>query len=173
MLQRLLTYHEVMPNFLDFLGVFQRHEKPRHIRFSSFRDQDLVSSNQPNLMELLKLGRSGRQYQICYNLKSVEQFENKWSVRQAAAHHQFDFKNGNTLWMFAQGHWDLQGQLNAMISPTWVPGDRGLKFDSIQDCFRSTFTIHQMFIEWSNRKWKEYLASIEDDVEALVSICII
>jgi hypothetical protein len=157
-----------MPNYLDFLGVFGKQERPRHIRFSSFREQDLVSRNPPASLDLPRFGRNGCQYQLCFNLKSVALFKGEWTVRQAATHHQFDFKNGNTLWIFAQGHWDLKDQINAMTD-MWCPGDHGLQFNTTADCFRSTFTIHRLFFEWSNTNWGEYLASIEDDVETLVS----
>jgi len=63
MLQRLLTYHQVMYNFIDFIGVFGMQESPKDIRFSSFREQVSVSGPIREL-ELPTLGRTGHQYQI-------------------------------------------------------------------------------------------------------------
>jgi hypothetical protein len=170
MLKRLLSFHQVMPSILDFIGVFGIQEKPRHIQFSSFREQDLVS-RAPRELKSDRLERSAKQYQMCYNLKSVlfNDADGSWSDVQAAAYHQFDVESGKSLWMFVQGHWDMKERISLMTLDSWKPGEHGLKFDSKADCLRSTFRIHLMFCEWSMEKWNERLAWIEDRVETTVS----
>src|SRR4051812_6406937 len=70
MLTRILSYHQVMPSYLDFMAVFGRQSDARDLRFSGFREQTLFSN--PSLMPSEPgLGRSGVQFQLCYNLKSV------------------------------------------------------------------------------------------------------
>jgi hypothetical protein len=170
MLKRLLSYHQVMPSVLDFISVFGLQAKPRHIQFSSFREQDLVS-RAPGELNISTLDRSGKQYQMCYNLKSVllNDADNTWSVVQAAAYHQFDFEKGAALWMFIQGHWDMRDRISSMTQGSWKPGDHGLNFETKADSFRSTFRIQLSFCEWSMENWSEHLAWIEDEVETRVS----
>ena len=71
MLARILSYHQVMPGYLDFISVFGIQSRPRDLRFSGFHEQTMLSNSRQGQMEL-DLGRSGRQYQLCYNLKTVE-----------------------------------------------------------------------------------------------------
>jgi hypothetical protein len=170
MLRRLLSFHQIMPNILDFISVFGVQAKPRHIQFSSFREQNLVSRRVDEL-EIPHLARSGRQYQICYNLKSVifdAEFK-QWNVAQAAAYHQFDCQTARTLWIFVQGEWDMRDRISSMTQDSWKPGDHGLNFQNGPDCFMSTIQIHLSFCEWAMESWTEHLAQIEDHVETLVS----
>jgi hypothetical protein len=160
-----------MPSILDFISVFGHQQKSRHIQFSSFREQDLVSRT-PAELKISSLERSGKQYQICFNLKSAlfNDENQSWSVVQAAAYHQFDCESGTALWMFVQGHWDMKNRISSMTPDSWKPGDHGLKFDTNADCFRSTFRIHLSYCEWSMENWNERLAWIEDQVEIAVSL---
>ncbi|OXV12074.1 hypothetical protein Egran_00165 [Elaphomyces granulatus] len=163
MLNRLLTYHQVMPNFLDFLSVFGVQEKPRDIRFSSFRGQDLTSKFS-RALAIWSLGRSGKHYQMCYNLKSVNLIQpGTWSIRQAAIHHQFDSKSGNSLWIFAQGHWDIKDRISVMLGSKKRPED--CDFSSVANCLRSSLAVHLLMCEWSMENWRQYLQHLEDNVE--------
>jgi len=161
MLTRLFSYCQVMHSFLDFISVFGLQEKPRDIRFSSFREQNLVSRPDPSLASPI-LGRSERQYQLCYNLKSVGRYEKSWSTRQAAIYHQFDV-NGNAVWIITQGHWDIKDRIADM---TGVRGrERDRKFGKVFECFRSSLSVHLLLCEWSIENWRFYLQSLEDSIE--------
>src|SRR6187402_2626297 len=110
MLLRILRYHQVMPGYLDFMAVFGSQNENRDLRFSGFREQTSITKPS-RALEMRNLGRSGRQFQLCYNLKAVackslpgtDLSEQQWSVRQAAIHHQFDVEEGTTLWIVTQG----------------------------------------------------------------------
>jgi len=162
MLTRLFSYYQVTHNYLDFISVFGLQEKPRDIRFSSFREQNLVSRPDPNL-DFPSLGRSGQRYQLCYNLKSVNRYEKSWSPRQAAIHHQFDVKNGNTLWIITQGHWDLKDRVADMTGIKGREKDR--TFGTVSECFRASLSVHLLLCEWSIENWRFYLQSLEDSIE--------
>src|ERR1700722_813047 len=72
MLLRILSYHQVMPAYLDFISVFGSQDDPKDLRFSGFREQTLISKGDKiRGPEVTSLGRSGRQIQLCYNLKAV------------------------------------------------------------------------------------------------------
>jgi len=72
MLSIILTYHQVMPAYLDFVFAFGAQSDPRDLRFSGFQEQTMLKTPQPGI-EIPELGRSGRQFQLCYNLKGVKQ----------------------------------------------------------------------------------------------------
>ena len=109
MLLRLLSFHQVMPVYLDFLSVFGSQNEARDLRFSGFREQVALSIT--HRASIPELGRSGRQFQLSYNLKAVAcksalgiaLTEQQWSIRQAAIHHQFDVESGLSLWIITQG----------------------------------------------------------------------
>ncbi|KAH7171386.1 hypothetical protein EDB81DRAFT_778366 [Dactylonectria macrodidyma] len=109
MLTEILTFHQVSPDYLEFLFIFGLKSDPRDLRFSSFREQ---TSLRPECRSLgiESLARSGRQYQLSYNLKGVtakyrdseNPLKNEYSIRPAAFYHRFDVENGNALWMVSQ-----------------------------------------------------------------------
>ena len=101
MLVRILSYYQVMPGYLDFLQVFGVHKHSREKRFSGFREQTQLLPG--GSLRIDSLGRSGCQFQLCYNLKTVARWtepgqlmpsEDHWSIRQGAFHHQFDLEKG-------------------------------------------------------------------------------
>lgn len=112
---KILTYHQVMPVYIDFMSVFGVCTQERDLRFSGFREQSFMGENRPGL-SIPGLRRSGKQFQLCYNLKCITLYMeskeepglNVWSIRQAAVHHQFDVVEGTTLWIVTMGSLELQ-----------------------------------------------------------------
>uniref|UniRef100_A0A8H7N3N9 CorA-like transporter domain-containing protein n=1 Tax=Bionectria ochroleuca TaxID=29856 RepID=A0A8H7N3N9_BIOOC len=110
MLAEILTFHQVMPDYLDFMFTFGLQSEPRDHRFSSFREQRSFRPSKTSLA-IEPLGRSGRQYQLCYNLKGVslkgqdpeDPSLDQYSIRPAAFYHRFDVDNGNALWIVTKG----------------------------------------------------------------------
>lgn len=167
MLSRILTFHQVMPNFLDFISVFGKQDDARDITFSSFQDLNLIS-RAPAKLAIDELDRTANRYQLCYNLKSVATgSKTKYSIRQAAVHHQFDIKEGKAFWIFAQGHWDLFDRLNAISGPDWR--ERSLSFGCLAECFGSTLTVHKLACEWACQNWRKYIVYLEVNIKKHVS----
>ncbi|KAH8724818.1 hypothetical protein GQ44DRAFT_249388 [Phaeosphaeriaceae sp. PMI808] len=166
-LTQILTYHQVMPAYLDFMLVFGAQSDPRDLRFSGFREHVRLKAPTPEL-SIPSLGRSGRQYQLCYNLKSV-QFKkkndenikfNEWSIRQTAVHHQFDVELGTTLWIVTKGGVDLLDQFEEMTGPDGRPEDK--RFGTPGLCFASSLSMHLMFCHWSTGGWRWYIQWLEE-----------
>lgn len=159
MLLRILTYHQVMPNYLDFIAVFGSQSKLRDLRFSGFREQ-LSLTFPSKAPEIRSLGRSGRQYQLCYNLKGVEKSIDKhWSIRQVAVHLQFDVEEGTTLWIITKGDLELKNRVEDMTGPKGRPEDRA--FDTPAHCFRSSLAVHLLQCSWSTEGWRWYIQWLE------------
>lgn len=67
MLELILTFHQVMPEYLDFIHLFGLSGDPKDMLFTGFRSKISISS--PD--EIAALARTGRRYQLCYNLRCV------------------------------------------------------------------------------------------------------
>lgn len=166
-----------MAGYLDFISVFGLQSEPRDLRFSGFWEQTLLTS--PALgPTVLSLGRSGRQYQLCYNLKSVSckpgqtmSLEDKdWSIRQAAFHHQFDVVEGTTLWIVTQGRHEIMDRIKNLTGKNGRPEDRAC--GTVEECFRSTLAVHLLFANWSVEEWRWYIQWLERVIDRQVSNCL-
>lgn len=171
MMTKILTYHQVMPVYLDFMSVFGEYSDQRDLRFSGFREQSMMRKNQTGLV-VPGLRRSGRQFQLCYNLKCASLIKadkqapttNVWSIQQAAIHHQFDIIEGTTLWIVTKGHLDLQQRFKELTVRDGQPEDV-LSFDTPEDCFRSTLAAHLIYCHWSTDDWRGYIRWLEMVIE--------
>ena len=174
MLMRILSYYQVMPSYLELLMLFGVHKHTREKRFSSFRGHLQLAGR--NSLPIDCLRRSGRQYQICYNLKAVGKWaepntlipNNKnWSVRQGAFHHQFDVEKGTTLWIVTRAGQELKERIQDMTGSNGRSEDR--QFQSPEECFESSLAVHLLLCHWSCENWRTYVQWLEDTIETEVS----
>jgi len=164
----------VMTGYLDFIFVFGSQTEPREIRFSGFREQTSLSNPARNPI-LPSLGRSGRLYQLCYNLKAVACLtpadtntkKAQWEICQAACHHQFDVEEGTTLWIIAKGDRELKDRIQEMTGVHGRAQDRA--FDAPLECFRSSLAVHLLQCNWSVEEWRWYIQWLENVTELEVS----
>jgi hypothetical protein len=161
-LAEIMTYHQVMPAYLDFMLVFGAQSDPKDLRFSGFREQVKLRTPPPG-SSIPTLGRSGRHYQLCYNLKSA-QFKKKsdenikldqWSIRQVAVYHQFDVELGTMLWVVTKGGEDLLDQYEQLIGPEGRAEDK--QFQNPATSFISGLSTHLLFCHWSTEDWRWYI----------------
>lgn len=159
-----------MPSYLDFVAVFGIHDHIREPRFSGFRNQTLLTK--PSKLPIDSLGRSGRQFQLCWNLKSPGRWSEegtlqpgpeKWSIRQGAFHHQFDVEHGTTLWIVTKPGLDIKERIQDVTGKSGNEEDR--KFSTPQECLKSTFAIHLLIGHWATEKWRQYFQWLEDKIE--------
>ena len=169
MLTRLLSYHQVMPGYLDFLHGFGAQDNARGKFFTGFYQQTILGedSQLPQMSD-----RSWRQYQLCYNLRGVTSKPTtdgrlEWSVRQAAFHHQFDVVNGTTVWIVTKGRKDLLGRYDGLTKDS-----RKSSFETPQACFRTTLDVHHMFCRWAAENWRQYNGHLEDELNSDVSLAV-
>lgn len=161
-----------MPSYLDFMFVFGSQSDPRDLRFSGFREQ-LIMKDPPLSTSIPGLGRSGRQFQLCYNLKGVKlKHENmkdvkdsEWSIRQAAIHHQFDVVYGTTLWIVTKGRLDILERFNDLTGSEGRLEDKS--FGNVEECLRSSLAAHLMYCHWSTEDWRWYISWMEQVVDTV------
>ncbi|KAH8748009.1 hypothetical protein F5882DRAFT_90006 [Hyaloscypha sp. PMI_1271] len=162
LLTYILSYHQVMPAFLDFLFPFGSQEGPRDMNFSSFREDSRLDPSYGRL-ELPELGRSGRELRMCYNLKSVEpnnyEPELPWTIRQAAVYHSLDTVTGNALWVIVKGNKLIKERIEAAADLTETNVD---DLDSQSNPFAVSLATHTIISDWCSDTWRWYLIYLEE-----------
>lgn len=176
MLTKILTFHQVMPQYLDFMTVFGDQDDPPDIRFAGFREQIHIGETH-DTVEIPSLGRSGRYYQLCYNLKSMNLIRDpeeehylrvRSSIRQAAIHHQFDIY-GKVLWIVTRGGQDLQKRFQEHTEDS--PEEAEKRFRQPENSYRSSLLVHLLFCQWSTEGWQAYLRCLGRKIEE--EVCMI
>jgi hypothetical protein len=175
----ILTYFQVMPSYVDFMSVFTtkvgEQIEPSDLRFSGFKRRVMVNPLPPAPQGLClpQLGRSGRGFQICYNLKCVFLKKSsgprtrwQWSPRQAAFHHQFDVDPGTTLWIMTAARDELQQRVEELIGESGEKSDRS--FNSAEKSFISSLAVHAMLAQWASEDWRGYIRWLEQVLEEKV-----
>jgi hypothetical protein len=173
MINLLLSFHQVMPSYLDFMSVFGLQLNQREVRFSGFHEQSTLAASLSKRPAVPELGRSGHGFQLCYNLKAVVdkggKGKDRWSIRQAAIHHQFDVDNGIALWICTEGRKDgLFTRIRDLTSDAKRPED--WSYGSRDESLRSSLATHLTCCHWSIEEWRMYMGWLEDTVEKEVSI---
>lgn len=170
MLVEILSFHQVMPDYIDHLLIFGRQLDQRDIGFSSFREQMSLRGSRTSHRND-PLGRSGKQYQLCFNLKGVtctdddpsNLVEKHFSIRQAAIYHRFDVVSGNTVWIVTKGRTDLYERFKELTGKNARPEDRA--FQTPEECFRSSLSAHLLFCHWATEDWRAYIKWLEEVIQ--------
>lgn len=165
MLAFVLTYHQIMPDFLDFIFSFGKRKQARaqDFHFTAFRQRTRLHKN-PQGLQIRELGWSGRDFQMCYNLKAVEysssQPQRPWSIRHCAVSHSFDVETGRTTWVMVKGNKLMQQRLVQATSHRGLPELH--KFGTVHEAFTASLSVHQMLCNWLAEDWRWYINFLEE-----------
>ncbi|EXF83687.1 hypothetical protein CFIO01_00829 [Colletotrichum fioriniae PJ7] len=165
MLFQLLSFYQVMLHFLDFLYVYASlHGDDKELHFSGFRTQKTLI-NPPPASILPELGRSGRQYQLCYNLKTaIDKGSDGWKTRQAAIHHQFDIGQNTQLWIIG----DPRSSIKNIIGELYRENNSyPTSFNTFEQSFRSSMDVHLALASWATSEWRWNIRFLEERAETL------
>jgi hypothetical protein len=91
----------------------------------------------------------------------------KWTVRQAAVHHQLDVDPGCQFWMFGDPHAVLQRRIAEQFSEG--PNHKA-KFDGLAASLGTSLSTHLIVCRWGTEGWPDLLSTLEDIIERLVSV---
>ena len=156
------TYHQVMATFVDFLFSFGKQEYPLDFHFSGLRHETRLSAEERGL-QLSELGRSGLEFKVCYNLKSIEQSKKQrewpWSMRQAAIYHSFDIKTGNSFWTVIKGDELLKKRIKGSTNPESHPNLDLVS--SISASFSASLAAQTIIFDWCGESWRWYIRYLE------------
>lgn len=155
-----------MPAFLDFLFPYGKQEYAQDFHFGGFRHETRLTRMDRGL-EILELGRSGRDLRLCYSLKSVERSERQrewpWSIRQTAIYHSFDVETSRATWIVVKADHLMKDRI---MSATEAVGLSDLaSFETLGGAFASTLATHLMFCEWSGENWRWYINFLEEALQ--------
>jgi hypothetical protein len=159
-----LTHHQVMASFLDFIFPFGMQEYPQDFYFSGLREETALQSL-PRGLVIPKLGRSGREIRMCYNLKSVETSKSSrewpWSIRQTAVYHSFDVETGKSFWIVVKGSELIKDRIQEATRKGSISSPELRSFETTAQAFTSTLATHLVLCDWCDEEWRWYLNYLE------------
>lgn len=162
MLMFAFTYHQIMAEFTEFLFPFGKQDYPQDFHFSGLRQEIRLCEDEKGL-DLSNIGRSGQDFRMCYNLKSVEsspiQKQWPWSIRQCAVYHSFDIKTGRGFWLIIKADELIKNRIKDATNPTNHPN---LDLNSISNAFSETLNSQLVIINWCRESWRWYLSALEN-----------
>jgi hypothetical protein len=153
--------------FLEFLAMFGKQEYAKGFYQSGFREEEHFNNSVSNILRLPELGRSGMDFQLSYNLRSVEskRFPESWpwSTRQTVIHHSFDIENGRTFWLMVRGNRVTRDRFERALNPSRSSDLTG--FNTMLEALSASLAAHLMLCEWSRENWAAYISFIEDQFQ--------
>lgn len=189
----LSSYHQVMPDYMDFLSIYGSRKVNAGLRFTALRNRLVCNHPLPGHV-IPDMGRSGRRLELCYNLKSAVRpldlnRAGRWlddqlglgdrlrrdedlgfEIRQTATYHRFDLGTHRSFWMMTDPDSALKDVINHLLRNELAPsevftGDVG---SSLGDGMRFNLDIHLAITEWATDQWRWYIDRLEDRVEPIV-----
>lgn len=165
MLQLILTYHQVIPAFLDFILPIRRQETGQDFNVCGFREDDCLYEAEQAL-KVPEMGRSGQLLRFCYSLKSVEPSSSNqstpWSIRQTSVYHSFDVENGRAFWIVVRPDKKMNNRITSAINEE----ESKLKeCGTLLQSLTSSLATHLLMCEWAEQYWRWYIDYIEQLVQ--------
>ncbi|KAI1417322.1 hypothetical protein F5Y13DRAFT_83130 [Hypoxylon sp. FL1857] len=174
----LLSYHQVMPHFLDLLFTCGRQEKLQDFHYTAFRHENRLQKGDLNLKDKSKaelVGRSDRKIQHCYNLHSVERTRSGrgWSIRQTVVYHSFNIETGESFWIFIKGNDIIEKRIikatNSRRSMDMTPSSH----QTLTGSFSASLVAHTHIMEWCGELWRWYINEVEDRLRSKAKIAVL
>ncbi|KAM0233367.1 hypothetical protein ACHAPO_007061 [Fusarium lateritium] len=169
----ILSYHQVPPNFIDFVSAFGFTHYPTDYYMTGFDfDDNLGVKDSSKLVKISHLGRSGREHRMQYLLRSVESdvaFDGstKWNIRQTAVYHSFDLIEGKALWINLKANSLLEDMIKEATADSAIIDSAAM--GDLAESFSSTLTIHLVFIEWCDRNWRKCINDCETKIRDILA----
>jgi len=158
MLQVLLSHHQVNAGVIDQLLSYGRRKNEQDFSACAFRAEARLSQKHPSL-PLSELGRSGRQFELCYTLRTIED-PKQWTMRQTATYHSFDVVTGRAFWLIIKANGIVRERIQE------ATGDSP-PLNSTEESLRLALTAHLVMCKWANDNWRAYISELEDEVHTL------
>jgi hypothetical protein len=165
----------VDPHFLDYVTSFGETERPLDYSMTGFHANDTLHIPDDRVLEISRLGRSGKDIQISYILRSVERSESyeqdlkdkkwPWKIRQMAVHHTFDVKTGRAFWMTVKANDLLQNRIkeSPSLSPpiSTEPANAAMQFSSMLE-------TQLIFLMWADENWRHYINYMDEEIHDIM-----
>ncbi|KAG5759533.1 hypothetical protein H9Q72_012348 [Fusarium xylarioides] len=137
---------------------------------TGFDGSDTLDSPKSEILEIPKLGRSGREHIVQYLLRSVEKSTERgqviWDIRQVAVHHKFDFITGKSFWLSIKTNSVMQDRFKEVIAedPKFNPDSA----TGLSSSFATTLMTILVYVEWCDESWRECINDLEEKIRAVL-----
>lgn len=168
MFLQILTWHNVMPSFLEFVFPFGKQIGTRDSLLMGFRSESRLYKSDRRF-PMHDLGRSGRHVELCYSLKSVERTTKEirekikpakdWSVRQCSVHHSFDLETDQSTWIVIKANKVISDDFRESVKID-ARGDAGATHTP-PSLFAASLQLHRILAAWSSDNWHWYISDLE------------
>ncbi|KAM6509940.1 hypothetical protein FALCPG4_017576 [Fusarium falciforme] len=168
----LSCFHQVDPSFLDFVSSFGLTDEPLDYHMTGFNCHDTLDLPDERLLDIPKLGRSGRELGVQYLLRSLEQgtgFDDAptWNIRQMAVYHTFDLVTGTAFWINIKANGLMEDRIKEATTELPALGSRAV--DSLSGSFAATLAVHKIHLEWCDEDWRGCINDIEGKIRNLLT----
>lgn len=158
---QLLTYHNVMPTFLEFVFPFGRQHFARDFHLMGFRSESQISK-QARGLRIDSLGRSGRHLEFCYSLKSIESSSGDplpWSIRQCSVYHHLDLVTGQSVWIIVKANQVISDAIQRRSKDRQEA--RLLDMNTKRSPLVASIELHEIVCGWISDNWHWYINDLE------------
>jgi len=166
----ILTYHQVMPSFLDQLFCYGERVFGQDCHFSGLHFEPRLSESQRDI-RVPELGRSGRTLQLCYSLQSVENARRQkdwpWSIRSTTVYHSFDVESGLSNWIVVKGSESMKKRMMTELDPNNPKSIQNHRFATLEHAFTYTLSSHLVPSTWAGENWRWYIDFMEDATQEI------
>ena len=168
MFVRILSYHQVMPSFLDFVFSFGEQHRAKDFYFCGFRSESRMNGSGA-LLRMPAKHRSGRELRCCYSLRSVETSTSQshwpWSIRQCAVYHSYDVESEVATWIVVKANKLFKSRVKALRkeSLTRTTESPELETSKLQD----SLEVHLLIASWSAENWRWYINFLEGRLQQI------
>jgi hypothetical protein len=168
MMSSILTYHQVMPSFLDHLFCYGERVFDQDCHFSGLHFEPRLSETHMDLC-VPELNRSGRNIQICYSLRSPEQARRQenwpWSIRSATFYHSFDVVSSLSNWIVVKGSESMKKRMMSELDPSNAVQQHA--FGTLNEAFTYTLSSHLIPCSWADENWRWYIDYMEEAIQSI------
>lgn len=165
----LSCFHQVDPSFLNFVFSFGSTEEPLDYHMTGFNCNDTLDVADERLLDIPKLGRSGRELRVQYLLRSLERGSGPTTgnIRQMAVYHTFDLVTGKSLWINVKANDLMETRLKEAIAEFPELGSKAM--GSLPGAFAATLAAHMVHLEWCDEDWRECINEIEGKIRKILT----
>ncbi|KAK4653593.1 hypothetical protein QC762_508290 [Podospora pseudocomata] len=165
-----MSFLQVMAPFVDLLLGFGQSQNRKEFHYTSFRHENYLVASKVQDFEIPRLGRSGLEIKLCYNLWSVETSvgnNSAGSFRQTALYHSFDLRSGRSLWVNISVNAEMKNRITDAASSYEELTTEALV--DIQGSFSASLTTHLVAFEWCSENWRQYITKLETTLRAIIN----
>ncbi|KAF5628941.1 serine threonine kinase [Fusarium sp. NRRL 52700] len=166
------SFYQIPESFLDLVSAFGFTREPKSYHTTGFDSFDTLDEPKGSTLEILRLGRSGRDHVVQYLLRAIEKStgpkkETTWNIRQMAVHHRYDFVTGKSFWISMKSNGLMEERTKQAISED--PALRPTAGDGLPRSFAATLQMHLMHLDWCDESWQECITDFEKKIRSVLT----